>query len=613
LALIAALSILTQGYLVGPINHGFQLALIRQFAGETAFRDDAFLQAMARTYTTFFFPALGMLAKAIPLSAVLFVLFVVFRALSVWLCYELALALFRDTKTALISAAISSVHLLTFAMDIVSENYLTHGAPAQVLSLAALLMLARGRIVWAFALAGLMFDVHGMHATHLIMAMGLAVISTRSGPDRRRALKALLIAAPVTIILASPAIVWMVKDGVLGAPIPDGYVEAVKSWFPTHFWPSTWSLPDWIAFFFPALAAWPLSRLAGPAEDGERIRRVIICSFLIALVGGLLTEIHPTPFLLRLHPLRLSFFVCLAGAPYFARASVELLGADRERFQDRARTAFVLGAFILVGAAIPLAYRWEYLLLFVPALFGVVLQRGAMGAWGSVALSIAIPIALVLQSEKMEIDAALRFMLVEAGFGIVASLSILRGWLKREQQASERERKLIARTAIALVAGHLLLNGLLIAHYGYKGGIKRWREVQEWCGSHLEPGERVLVPLTQIGLRAFSEQVPAVDFQEGDALFHQPSYLGTFLGKLRVYGWTPSELKGYEFISKLDALDDALAAADLDRIGQELDARVLIRRSRNPRLDLLVLFENEDFVVYALDGRSRNLRGADRQ
>src|SRR5215468_9044718 len=71
LLLIAVGSVLTQGYLVGQINHGFQLALIRQFAGETAWSNDAFLQGMARTYTTGFFPALGMLARHVPLEVVL--------------------------------------------------------------------------------------------------------------------------------------------------------------------------------------------------------------------------------------------------------------------------------------------------------------------------------------------------------------------------------------------------------------------------------------------------------------------------------------------------------------------------------------------------------------
>jgi hypothetical protein len=344
---------------------------------------------------------------------------------------------------------------------------------------------------------------------------------------------------------------------------------------------------------------------------------VVLAAFAISILGGIAAEVHATPFLLRLHPMRLSFFVCLAGAPFFARAATEMLRADPDRFGEHARTAFVLGAFLLLGAVIPLAYRWDYLLILAPALMGLVVRRNVLGVSTAIALSVAVPIALIASnvfSEKPELDSpGFRFLAFEASIGVLASLSLLRAQVLRSKATSSRERRLIVRVVSGLAALQLLLNGLFMAHYGYKGGIRRWRDVQEWCAAHLDPGEHVLVPLTQIGLRAFSDQIPAVDFQEGDALFHDPFYLDEFLEKLRMYGWTPSALKGYEFISKLDALDDKLQRDDLMRLGDRLDARVVIRRKRNDPLDLLVLFQNEDFVVYSLDGRPRLPHGPFRE
>jgi hypothetical protein len=76
--------------------------------------------------------------------------------------------------------------------------------------------------------------------------------------------------------------------------------------------------------------------------------------------------------------------------------------------------------------------------------------------------------------------------------------------------------------------------------------------------------------------------------------------MDTFFAKLRLYGWSPGRPKGWEFVSRLDALDDALTKDDILRLGTVLDAHVGIRRKRNPHLDLPVLFENTDFVVYRL-------------
>lgn len=620
LTLIIILSILTQGYHVGPINHGFQLALIRRFAGETAFENDAFLTAMTRTYTTAFFPAVGLLARYVNLELLLFLLFVVFRAGSVWLAFNLGKTVFGDVRTGIVTAAITSVHVLTFAMDIVSDNYLTHGALAQVMTLAALLLLAKGRPVLAFALAGALFNFHAMHATHLVAVMGVALLL---GSDRRRALQPILISVPVVVILCLPTIYWMWRESVLGAPVPPGYIDAIRGWFPTHFWPTTWSVTDWISFLFPALAVWPLWVIAKSPRDGGITGRVATVALAGAVLGGIVTELLPSPFVIRLHPMRLSWLMTLAGAPYLANASLELLRArGSTRF---ARFGFVLGSLLLLVAAMPMAYRYDYAIVLIPACYGVAfeikrhgdLESGAdrigRGATpmiaASLAVAIAVPAILTMVSMrafgiKLELASpAFRFLLIEGSVGVFAVLSLALTWVRRNEGPNPaRARVRFLRGVGAVAAIHLALNGLVMAEMGGRGALKRWRDVQEWCRDHLERGEPLLVPLTQIGLRAFSNQTPAVDFQEGDVIFHQPEYLETFLGKLRLYGWKPGRLVGFEFISKLDALEEALSKEQLAEVGRKLGARTAVRRSREPPLDLPILFSNDEFVVYRLDG-----------
>jgi hypothetical protein len=127
---------------------------------------------------------------------------------------------------------------------------------------------------------------------------------------------------------------------------------------------------------------------------------------------------------------------------------------------------------------------------------------------------------------------------------------------------------------------------------------KTWRETQEWSAAHIAPGENVMVPLAQIGFRAFSKQTPAVDFQEGDALFHSPMYMQTFLDKLKLYGWTPAPVHGFSFLKRLMNLDEKLSADDAVRIAQALHAHYAVRDRWMPGWALPVVFQNDGFVVY---------------
>src|SRR5262249_34279829 len=155
--------------------------------------------------------------------------------------FLLGRTLWRDDRTALLTAALLSAQTLTFADDVVSDVYLTHGALAQCMILGSLVLLAQGRIVAAFVVAGLLFNVHAMHSTHLLPVLGLAVLL--SARRRQRQLQ-LTIASVAAVLAMAPTVAWMHASGTLGGPVPDGYAAFIHGWFPTHFWMSSWSVID---------------------------------------------------------------------------------------------------------------------------------------------------------------------------------------------------------------------------------------------------------------------------------------------------------------------------------------------------------------------------------
>ncbi|MFO0723175.1 MAG: hypothetical protein U1E65_05295 [Myxococcota bacterium] len=599
-ALLTVGSILTQGYLVGIINHGLQIPLIRSWAGDQSFANDPFIQDLLHSYTSAFYPAVGWLTRLIPIGPLFFGLFVLFRFLSIALARRLSLALFGSQASAILTALLIAAQTMSFADDVVSDVYLTHGALAQVLCLAALAFLAEDRLKSAFAAGGLLFAIHGMHAVHLLpLLAGSALI----GRLNRKEIVRVLLASTMAAIGILPTLWWMVRAGVLGAPVPEGYLDVVFSWFPAHFLPSTWALSDWVALIGPAALMFPVAKLAGPAKDGGRVGRIAVAALVLGAGAGFLTELHPTPFLVRLHPMRLSFVMALAGAPYLAEAARQLwIRKDAPRYWAP------LGALLIAGLAVPMTSRWSYWLALAPALWAA-----ARGFTGRRSLVLVLLVGLLLplacawdQQRTVGAFPGLARVLelgefLAAGFGVVAGglLLVAYGRAERGTYRGDEARQLLIAL---LVAGSLPVLLQIGARFrlSHNGRIAQWRQVQEWAGEHLPAGATVLVPLSQIGFRTFSKQTPAVDFQEGDLILHDMSYAPRFQAKLDAYGVQKEPIHGMSYLTRLERADAALTKDQLLSIGKQLGAKVAVRRAQHPQLDLPELYRNQYYVVLDL-------------
>ncbi len=611
LLLIAAGSILTQGYTWGIINHGIQIPLMRLWAGDTAFAQDPFITEMASSYTTVFYPAVGVASRYVPLPVLLFVLFVVLRLATLGLGFVLGRTMFSDDVAGLWTAALLGVQTPTFAWDIVSDIYLTHGALAQVLILVCLLALARGRTVWAFFWAGLLFNVHGMHASHLMLALGVSVLST---VRNRHGLLELGAGSALSLALAVPTLVWMKESGALGAPVPDGYVQAIRDWFPAHHWPSTWGVLEWTLLLFPLGAAWPLYALSHPLFPGGNARGVARLGWTALMLGmatGLLVELWPQPTLVRFTGMRMSFLVALCGAPFLARAALQLTRAlDRKDLPD-ARFSAATGVMLLMGLGLSTLYRNAYWLTLTPALWMIQAYRQGRSVNHLALLLVAGALgwpALLTWSGARELPTNSAdptphaFFLIEglvAGFAVAA---VVAAYLRRTEGPHRGlARRVLIQSAVLLAALHLAGRSVTLLAKSRSGAFVEWREVQHWCGDHLQPGQRVMVPLTQMGLRTFSNQIPALDTQEGNALFHNPGYVDTFMGKLKLYGWERGEIRGFGHFQRLDPLDRDLSTQDGLRVARGLGVTVAVRRVRHPPWALPELFRNASFVIYSME------------
>jgi hypothetical protein len=613
-ALTCAASVVSQGYLVGVVNHGLQLPLVRHFAGETTFSQDPFIQEMARTYTTAFFPLLGWASRVVDLPLLLLGFFLLFRFLTVLLGWRLGCALWGDSTAGLWTGAALSVQWLTFAQDVVSDTYLTHGALAQVMVLWSLLLLARGRVVWSFVVVGVLFNFHAMHAAHVGVVVSLAVLL---GPRRGEQWRGWLLGGTVATLLTVPTLWWMVSSQVVGQPVPPGYVEGIRAWFPAHFWPSSWGAGDWLRLAMPVALGWPLWRLAGPSRDGGVVARVALVSLVLGVLGGLWAEVAASAWTIRLHPMRLSWLMTLAGLPMLARAAVALVRRLDEPGAPHPRVGSAAGVMLLLALSLTTLYRAPFLLALAPFLWTLALakpgeqpprRRVVVTVLATLACLVGPPVATLLSgagdlSLTPRMEAVLHlFLAVEALVTWLAVGVILLGFLTRARGPwAGRGRRALFQVAVVVGLAHLGVRGAYMYNLPRTGILGDWVAVQRWCAQTLRPGEKVLVPLSQMGLRAFSNQTPAVDFQEGDALFHNPAYAEGYLRKLRLYGWEPGEIKGFGHISRLEPLDARMTPAKARELGAALGARVVVRRTRHPAWDLPEALRNASYVVYRLD------------
>ena len=617
LVAIALASIATQGYVYGLINHGIQIPLVRLSAGDPAFAGDALVVELARTYTTVFYPALGALARVAPLPTLFFVAFVVLRVASVWAAYALARAVHGDERVAYVAAGLSSVYVVTFGLDFTSEPYLTHGALAQPMALAALTAYARGRVVVALAIAGALFAVHGMHAAHLAGVLGLAAlvgVVRRDGAGfvvDRAALARLVAGVAVFLAAAAPTLWWMRSSGAMGGAVPAGYFDFVRAWAPVHFFPTQWAGWDWALLAAPLALWWPVARLAAPSVDEGRTARVVVASFAFAVAGGVVVEIVESAFLLRLHPLRAAYLFVLAGLPFFARAVVALVDRRRGPASSSGASrddvlAGLTGVALVVAWCFPSALKPIPLLAVAPLVVRAALPASTRARGAVVAVCVVVGAALALVAARaMGTLAALGFTYGfdpgpptrgTANASLVVLALVLLGAATRAPLVRRAATTLIVLVAVVVLAG----NAAFFWIGPTRGRVRDWREVQQWAASSLAPGARVLVPLAQTGFRSFSNQTPALDWMEGDLVLHHPASFPAYEAKLRLYGWQPGRPRGWEFMRRLDALDERLGVDDARRIGAALGASVAVRRTQMPRWSLPVLYENASYVVHPL-------------
>lgn len=544
-ALATLASLYVHGYSFGLQNQHIQIPHLLALQDPGLFSGDPLIEAMA-SYFSYFWPAMAWLTERLPLEPTFFglhlaVVFARFLGLS---------ALARGIWPQAPGAPLVVVWLVFFGhsgigYESLNWTYLAHTTLATALGLWALAAAVRGRVLATALLAGLLFDLHAMQSAYVLLMAGAAFLVAGDVSWRR-----LLSATAIYSAAAAPGLVWLYRSGGLAAPAE--FDELVRTYFPYHFFPSSFAAAQWLALvaYVGAFAAgvWVLGK------DPHARRALAMAGALLVFwaLGGTLIELWPSAFLIKLHVFRSSAYLYCVLAALFAGVITSWLGSVR-RIDPRLLTA-ILAAGTVVPAGLPFVRH---------------------PLWLAAALGLA-------------------------GLGLAAALRL----------SSARARRVCAGLALvsSVVAGGYALFERGVAARRLPLSQEPWHETQRWVEANTPADALFLTPPYISGFRVHSRRAVVGEVQDGSAILWSATYAEHWR---RWFERMAGPIDG-EPVTSWDRLAREWFARDqaqIEALGREFGADyVVIREPREREADLgwglewsgEALYDNGIFAVYEL-------------
>lgn len=548
---LTALSLWLYGYEVGLHNHAIQVPLVLHRLDPGLYPGDTFVATLDR-YTTFAWTWVASLARHVPLERVLLVGHVAVQLALYAVVFGLTAAVVPTARAAPFLAAWA---FLWCGTDVGGEAlhwfYFSHTQVGFALGLVGIWCWLRGLRLVAFGCAGLLFEVHALQALYVLLVLvALELHDAWRGRIGWQALARRAL-APVLIFgaLAAPAVLWVarIESGAASPRLP----ELLRTFFPRHFYASSFEARDWIPLVWQGLVAALGGAALWQTVGGRRaaVAAATVAAFMA--VAGIVVEVAPHPALLKLHVFRASaYFAVLAlvlGAGAVARVS-ETRGGG---------LAIVALAVWLVPALSLIPDR--------PSL------RGFGFDWGWVVLV--------------------------SGIGLSVAFAVR--WPPRVRRAGYA----LFVLGFAPFAGHVAVRsqGNTAA---YHTGHAPWFEAQRWVREHTPRDARIAVPPYEEGFRAFSERTVTGEWKDCAAVMWAPDYEVEWLDWLNSLGVPSGHVPGTTLVERLEERWAALSPRELEAWARDRGAThvVLAREHHDFGADFggVLRFENSDYLVVEL-------------
>jgi hypothetical protein len=316
-ALATLITVLFLGYTFGTFDQTIHIPFLKRYADPTLFPGDPFID-LRLTHYSYFWRLFEPFYRLGVLEITMFIVHVAVVYGTFWALWALSQTLFASPLSSLLVVAGFIFPHIGFAGFPVIEFSLLNRTFVLPFLLVAINLFVRRRIVLAFLLAGLMYNLHVI-SVQFVLAMFLldAVVEVKSVGWRR--LAAGLI---VFLIAALPVLFWKLT----GTPVD----FAVRmEWFQTIargtlfnlfylFPPYAYILVMTISGFS-ALALFVIARRSQPPSPQHRTLDVFVAACLIVLAVQVLTaQFAPMTIIVQSQIIRAGTFILIFGYVYFA-------------------------------------------------------------------------------------------------------------------------------------------------------------------------------------------------------------------------------------------------------------------------------------------------------
>lgn len=312
------------GYHFGTFDQSIHISFLKKYADPSLYPGDPFFDLRFQHYSFFWF-LFQPFYQAGVLEGVLLLVHLLATYLTYWMLWTLSFTLFRSPLAALLSTLAFAMPHLGFAGFPILEFSLLNRTFVLPFLLLAMVLYLRGRVVGAYALLGLFYNLHVI-SVQFVLCMFLL-----DSALRWRALGWRRLAAGLGLFVlgALPVLAWKLGSG--GTPVD---FSARPEWFATvargTLYNLFYLLPPYPHILFmtfsgvSALLLFAIGRSEKPAGPHDRtVTRFVAAALIILVVQSATAQWYPATIIIQSQIIRAGLFILIFGYIYFGRYLAE--------------------------------------------------------------------------------------------------------------------------------------------------------------------------------------------------------------------------------------------------------------------------------------------------
>lgn len=312
----AIITIFIVGYHYGTFDMAIHIPFLKAMADPTLFTNDSYI-ALRSTYFSYFWFLFLPFERIERLPEALFAIHILSVYLTFWAAWEIGTTLFQNPLASFFSVLAFIIPHIGFVGFPVIEFGVVSRTFVLPCALFAINLFLKGRIVPAFLLAGLLYNLHVL-TINFVLAMFLLDCVLEY---RRIGIKNILFGLIAFVLAALPVLVWKSTSAPIDFSLrPEWYALLVRSMlnvfvlFSTHLYIILITCGGICCLILFLIANRPPSSLAHETT----LRNFILAVFIILIVGQIMDGWLPMTILIQSQINRAGIFLLILSYIYFS-------------------------------------------------------------------------------------------------------------------------------------------------------------------------------------------------------------------------------------------------------------------------------------------------------